>query len=783
VGRREIHKVKNDLTKLTKLHKSEALKKSRFSRANLIVFAIIFASIGGYFIYSSFAATTDCSGITPATPATYSAQLGGAQPGQTLCLSSGTYTWVQKTSSSPGIKIVPTTGATVVWNSFIDTSAWVTLDGSNGLMRYNSVEVCAQSHDFTITYGTFIPSNNGAVLTIHDINGYGNCGGTQQMSNSNIMFDHLILNDINVSSSSQLKARIHLPVASTNPAGITIQNSELGDTDGNPDCATDGIQNGANGVTIQNNYFHDLQQGDGTCQHTDPIQLYGSQNTTVRNNYVINGDDSFVSFDCCQVNDQIYNNLIVGITGTANTAAFYSDTNSSFKHNTLLLVPTAQLPVRPGTVRSGNKVGDPPNSNLNISDNLIAGINQESGTIVGSHNLCSGGCSAIGTTGIPAFVGGTDPILKYALTSGSLGKAGSATQASDGTDVGANVATVGIDAGSGSTTPPPPPPPTDTTPPTISVTAPTVGAIVSGSSVALSANASDPGTNPSGVSSVQFKVDGANAGPADTTAPYSITWDSRTATNGSHTITAVATDAAGNTTTSSSVSITTNNTTSCSTSTTAWQNSSFASQTGSFTFDFDATPSANGINSVVGLNNTTAAAYTDLAAIVRFNASGFIDAASGNAGASVYTSDVSAPYTAGTSYHFKLTVNPTAHTYTVVVTPNGSSAINLATNYPFRTSQATLSTFSNWALVQDPASTGSAQVCGATLNQSTGPKPGDINNDNSVNITDLSLLLSSYNQNTTQCATNNTYKCDLSSPGDGVVNIFDLSILLSHYGT
>jgi hypothetical protein len=223
----------------------------------------------------------------------------------------------------------------------------------------------------------------------------------------------------------------------------------------------------------------------------------------------------------------------------------------------------------------------------------------------------------------------------------------------------------------------------------------------------------------------------------------------------------------------------------CTQSTTSWQNTAITpTQTSNFTFDYDATPQATGINAVVGLNNTAAAAYSDLAAIVRFNSSGFIDAADGRLATNVvYGSDVSTPYTAGTSYHFKLTINPTAHTYSVVVTPSGGSATTLATNYPFRTSQATLSTFSNWALVQDPASTGSAQVCGATLNQSTGPKQGDINNDNSVNITDLSLLLSSYNQNTTQCATNNTYKCDLSSPGDGVVNIFDLSILLSHYGT
>jgi hypothetical protein len=80
------------------------------------------------------------------------------------------------------------------------------------------------------------------------------------------------------------------------------------------------------------------------------------------------------------------------------------------------------------------------------------------------------------------------------------------------------------------------------------------------------------------------------------------------------------------------------------------------------------------------------------------------------------------------------------------------------------------------------ATTGAA-VAYSAASSNTGPKTGDINGDNSVNITDLSLLLSSYGQSTTQCVTNSAFKCDLSSPGDNLVNIFDLSILLSHYGT
>ena len=64
-----------------------------------------------------------------------------------------------------------------------------------------------------------------------------------------------------------------------------------------------------------------------------------------------------------------------------------------------------------------------------------------------------------------------------------------------------------------------------------------------------------------GVAGVQFKLDGANLGAEDTTAPYSVSWNTTTATNGTHTLTAIARDAAGNTTTSTSVSVTVDNAT------------------------------------------------------------------------------------------------------------------------------------------------------------------------------------------------------------------------------
>src|SRR5207248_2460752 len=69
----------------------------------------------------------------------------------------------------------------------------------------------------------------------------------------------------------------------------------------------------------------------------------------------------------------------------------------------------------------------------------------------------------------------------------------------------------------------------DTTPPTASITAPANSATVTGTAT-VSASASDNGT----VAGVQFRLDGANLGAEDTTAPYSVSWDTKTASNGSH---------------------------------------------------------------------------------------------------------------------------------------------------------------------------------------------------------------------------------------------------------
>ena len=99
--------------------------------------------------------------------------------------------------------------------------------------------------------------------------------------------------------------------------------------------------------------------------------------------------------------------------------------------------------------------------------------------------------------------------------------------------------------------------PSDPSPPTVAITAPAANAQVS-SIVAVTANASDN----TGVSGVQFFVDGVVAAPEDLATPFGFQWDTRAVPNGSHSITARARDAAGNMTVSAPVAVNVANSTS-----------------------------------------------------------------------------------------------------------------------------------------------------------------------------------------------------------------------------
>ena len=97
------------------------------------------------------------------------------------------------------------------------------------------------------------------------------------------------------------------------------------------------------------------------------------------------------------------------------------------------------------------------------------------------------------------------------------------------------------------------PAPADTTAPAVSIASPAPGAVLSGA-VSVAATATDA----VGVTKVEFLLDGALQA-TNTTSPYSWSWATTAAANGSHALTAKAYDAAGNVGASAAVSVTVSN--------------------------------------------------------------------------------------------------------------------------------------------------------------------------------------------------------------------------------
>lgn len=177
-------------------------------------------------------------------------------------------------------------------------------------------------------------------------------------------------------------------------------------------------------------------------------------------------------------------------------------------------------------------------------------------TVSGSVSVTASATDNVGVVGVQFKLDGTDLLSEdnsspYSVTwntdavaDGSHVLTAVARDAAGNTQTSSSV-TVNVSNGGNDTT---------VVPPTVSISSPLNSSTVS-NAVTISANAVDD----LGVVGVQFKLDGVNLLPEDTTAPYSISWDTKTSANGSHMLTATARDVEGNQTTSSSVSVSVNN--------------------------------------------------------------------------------------------------------------------------------------------------------------------------------------------------------------------------------
>jgi hypothetical protein len=253
------------------------------------------------------------------------------------------------------------------------------------------------------------------------------------------------------------------------------------------------------------------------------------------------------------------------------------------------------------------------------------------------------------------------------------------------------------------------------TPPTVAVTVPTNLATVSGSSQAVTATCSPVG--PATISSIYIQIDGTQFGAAGSASPFSITptWDTRTASNASHDIAGFCVDSNAFSN-SSLISVTVSNSIpGCVVSSDDFStNLAFTAQTGTFVHTLDFTPNAANVDDVIGWSNGVASAFSNLAAIIRFNGSGQIDVRNGGG----YAADNVANYVSGTTYSFSVTINIPAHTYSVQMT--APSSVTLATNYAFRTEQSTVTSLDH-VNTNGQATPNTGKLCNLTLASAAAP--------------------------------------------------------------
>ncbi len=260
-----------------------------------------------------------------------------------------------------------------------------------------------------------------------------------------------------------------------------------------------------------------------------------------------------------------------------------------------------------------------------------------------------------------------------------------------------------------------PPVPADTTPPTVAITAPSSGQTVSGT-VNVAASASDTQSN---ITQVRFYLNGSNTPfSTDSSSPFAASWNTAGVANGTYSITARATDSAGNEGASTPVSVTVHNVVP------------------------DTTPPTTAISFPAG----GARLSGPITVVATASDNVGIDRVELLINGQVRATDRSHPY---------------------------SFAWNTAS---YSDGTHTLQTRA-YDTAGNSASSASVSVVVDNVPDAppSGPRPGDVNGDGKVDIFDLAQMLSNWGRSNATRA-----QGDLNN--DGVVNIFDLSQLVSNWG-
>lgn len=397
------------------------------SRRRRMISALLTGAVAAAVVLPSSASAATPSATTSSLAAVFS----GAQAGDTILLAAGDYGTFSGAMKSGEVTLKAAPGAAVSMALAFNPAANITIDG----VTLTKVDIGNSATKNITVRNSDIPGQT----TLR----------TGQLQNANILFDHNVHRDFNACGGCGPEGRIWLPENTSQPSGITIQNSEF------RGGMSDGIQNGSNATRILNNTFHDLAAGSADGVHTDAIQLYGSENTLIKGNYFYNVPDAIMAPDGAN-HEIIEDNVVAADPGGYPFAiTLYSDDSSTLRHNTFA-DGACSFNLRCGIVRIGSKnscsyaTECDPGHGTTIKDNILGELSLGGGNATTTENTSNLYTSTpSGNARLrakPVFVGGVKPSswAGYALAAGSPGKG----SASDGLDRGIRV------GGQAATTPP-----------------------------------------------------------------------------------------------------------------------------------------------------------------------------------------------------------------------------------------------------------------------------------------------------------------------------------------
>jgi hypothetical protein len=527
---------------------------------------------------------SDSGAGTQASPMSLTKALSGstpARPGDTIWLRGGTYlnsytSWLSGTASAP-ITIRAYPGERVVFdanNAAVRSSGFVlSIYGSNTTWWGFEIMSSDPARDFSDG-----PHNPNGVLVnesqniklinliVHDLGGQG--FGLWAENTGAEVYGCLIYNvgsnhwdhGIYVQNRTGAKKIADNIIANTASHGIHGYGSDAAYLDN---------------ITIEGNTVFEAGALGGSYERN--ILLGGgrvAQNPVIVNNYTYfkgtGGGNSNIGYSAGAANAVVKNNYWIGgnaairmiFSGGDVTGNFFSgsldpgDTASRWPNNTF-------VPSRPTT---GNAIFvrkntyEPGRAHITIYNwaraaSVAVGLAQAGLNVGDGYEIRD----ALNYFGAPVATGTYDGSSSISIPMNNLTAAaprgnGLAAISHTAPQFGAFVLVRTTTGGGGTTPPPPPPPTTDMTPPTVSVTAPTAGATLTGT-VTLTATAADD----VGVAGVRFQVDGTSVATEDNSAPFSVSLNSASLATGTHTVTAVAWDARGNTSTSAGVTVSVSN--------------------------------------------------------------------------------------------------------------------------------------------------------------------------------------------------------------------------------